>query len=344
MKNKLLVFGLLATLLIISCKKETIIVQKYNPPSPLLYGTWELLETDTNRQSFYVFLNDGSNFGYGLEVDKNGFKAKNGFAFQATNNQLILGSSIINYSVAGDTLKLLEDPSIPTLLVRVPSPAFTPSTWVTDLKILKRIELPRGVNYNTMRPFGIDGDNLYLCGYNGINYYVYKFNSLTKEYSDSIAVPNVATTFFKSPTMYYGFDGSEKIHKTTGLTAPLVAISNNFLNYTNSISYNASSGVVYAFSNVVLYAGTENSNFNTLLDFNPYGISYIQYDKNDQFLGVQNGAIRKIKISPKFSVVENYDRIQNSYTYFVSSNGTDHWAFIYNYPTDTYQLVKVNLN
>jgi len=344
MKNKLFVFGLIASLLMIACKKETTIVQKYNPPSALLFGTWELIENDTFRKTYYVFANDGTNFGYGLEVDNNGFKSKSGFAFQATNNQIILGSSIINYSVAGDTLKLLEDPTIPTRLVRIPSPTFTPNNWVLDLKVIRKIELPRGVNYNTMRPFGIDGDFLYLCGNNGINYQVYKFNSVTKTYSDSIVVPNVASTFYKSPNMYYGFDGSEKIHKTTGITAPLVAISNNTLNYTNAVSYNASSGVIYAFSNGQLQSGTENANFNSLFDFNTYNLGYVLYDKNDQFFGLQNGSIKKVKISPALSVVENYDRLPNYYTYFLSSNGIDHWLFAYNYTTDTYQLVKVNFN
>lgn len=346
MKNIKLILGLSAVFLFAACTKKTTITEEYNPPQATLFGTWKMMSENVNNgESYYVFANDGSNFAYNLMKDINGFKSKDVYAFKATDKQINVNYTLYNYTVVADTLTLFETPTVYNKYVRVVNPTMTPSNWTSSIKAIRRIELPRTVSYGTIRTFGIDGDNLYLCGYNGSSYYVYKYNSLTNQFLDSIAVPNVASTYFKSPTVYYGFDANNKIYKTTGLVAPTTAVSLNDINYTYALSMNPSSGVIFAFtSNSALLSGTDGSNFNSLFSFGNYGVSYVQYDKNDEFVGLRNGNIVRMKISPSFSVVNSYDRLSGFYTYAFSTNGNDTWMFGYNNQTSTYQLVKVNLN
>jgi len=346
MKKIKILFGLSVVLLMAACTKKTTITEEYNPPQATLFGTWKLMSENVNNgENYYVFANDGSNFAYYLMKDVNGFKSKDVYAFKATDKQINVNYALYNYSVVADTLILYESPSTYNKYLRVVNPTMTPSNWTNSLKAIRRIELPRAVSYGTIRPFGIDGDNLYLCGYNGSGYYVYKYNSLTNQHLDSISVPSVATTYYKSPSVYYGFDANNKIYKTTGLVGPTIAVSLNDINYTYALSMNPSSGVFFAFSNnSSLLSGTDGSNFNTLFSFSNYGVNYVLYDKNDEFMGLRNGSIVRMKISPSFSVVNSYDRLPGFYTYAYSSNGTDTWLFGYNNQTSTYQLVKVNLN
>ena len=346
MKKIKILFGLAVVLLSASCTKETTIKEEYNPPQASLYGTWkQIFATPTTNETYYVFNNDGSNFSYFLSKDQYGFKTKESYPFKATDKQVNVSYYLYNYTVVNDTLTLYQTPSSYTRYLKVANPTFTPTSWTSSLKVLRNVELPRGVNYNTVRSFGIDGDFLYLCGYNGMGYYVYKFNSLTNQYTDSLNVPNVATTYYKSPYVYYGFDASNKIFKTTGLAPSSADVSSNNIDYTYSLSMNPNSGVFYAFNvNQKLFSGTEGSNFNLLFDFNTYGASYVMYDKNDEFIGLKNGAVTRMKISPTFSVISNFDQLSNYYTYVLSSNGTDTWLFCYNNNTSSYQLVKVSLN
>lgn len=346
MKKIKILLGLAVVLLAAGCTKKTTITEEYNPPKATLFGTWKLLSENVNNgDNYYVFANDGSNFAYYLVKDINGFRSKEAYAFKATDKQINVNYNLYNYTVIADTLTLFESPAVFTKYVRVVNPTMTPSNWTGNVNAIRKIELPRAVSYSSIRTFGIDGDILYLCGYNGSSYYVYKYNTITNQHLDSIVVPNVASTYFKSPTVYYGFEANNKIYKTTGLVGPTTAVSLNDINYTFALSMNPSSGVLFAFSNnSTLLSGTDGSNFNSLFSFNNYGVNYVQYDKNDEFMGLRNGNIVRMKISPSFSVVNSYDKLAGFYSYTFSTNGTDTWLFGYNTQTSTYQLVKVNLN
>jgi hypothetical protein len=346
MKKIKILLGLSVVLLMAACTKETTIKEEYNPPQPKLYGTWKMENNSTStNEYYYVFTEDGSNYVHTLVKDNNGFKYKESSAFKATDKQINMSYYLYNYDVVADTLTLYNSPTAYSRYFKVLNPSFTPSNWTGSLKVLKTLELPRAVTSNTLRPFGIEGDYLYLAGNNGSGDYVYKFNSVTKQHVDSINVVYGVTTYFKSPNLYYAFESKNKIFKTTGIASPSSTISINDIDYTRSISVNASSGVIYAFTQSgQLYSGTENATFNMLFDFNPYSLSYLLYDKNDEFMVLRNGMISRLKISPAFNVIKSYDPVPNFYTYSISSNGVDTWLYGYNNMTSTYQLLKVSLN
>ena len=346
MKKIKILFGLSVVLLMAACTKKTTIKEEYNPPQPKLYGTWKMVNNSSStNESYYIFSDDGSNYAHYLAKDQYGFKYKDAYAFKATDKQINMNYYLYNYDVISDTLTLYSSPNAFTRYVKVNNPTFNASNWTGTLKVLKTMDLPRAVSSSTLRPFGIDGDYLYLPGNNGLGDYVYKFNTLTKQHVDSINVAYGVTTCFKSPNLYYGFDAINKIYKTTGIAMPSTAVSSNSVDYTRSLSVNASSGVIYAFvQSGQLYSGTEGSNFNSLFDFSAYNLNYLVYDKNDEFMALRGGIISSLKISPAFTVIKSYDQIPNFYTYLFSSNGVDTWVFGYNNTNSTYQLLKVSLN
>jgi len=344
MNKILLIFAITILTLIASCKKETTIKEEYNPPQPKLYGTWQVISVPpSTSNSYYVFPNDASNFGYILTIDKDGFKSQQTFTYKATENQINMYYYLYNYTVANDTMKMFSAPGVYSAYVKISNPAFTKDNWNSTFSSLKRLTPPRGFTTSTSRSFGINGDFIYPNGMNGSGTYVYKYNTLTQQYIDSISVSANTSTYFKSPSLYYGLYGNFMLYKTADMSPSATPISTNLLNYCDNVSANASSGVIYAFlSNAHLYSGTEGSNFNDLFDLTSYSVSNVLYYKNDEFLGLKGGYIIRFKISPKFTILDSYLSIPNFNVYALSSNGSDTWVYGYNYAINDYQLMKIN--
>ncbi|MDI1234183.1 MAG: hypothetical protein PSX81_07875 [bacterium] len=190
MKNIKLFVSLSVIVLLAACKKETTIKEEYNPPQPKLFGTWQQINTNPSNTtiSYYIFPNYGANYAYILTLESDGFKSKQGYAYKATENQLNIFYYLYNYSVANDTLKLYTSPGVFTALKKVASPSFTPANWMNTYSTLKTLVPPRAMNSSSLKSFGIEGDNIYPCGYNGSSYNVYKFNTVSQQYTDSIPV------------------------------------------------------------------------------------------------------------------------------------------------------------
>jgi hypothetical protein len=129
------------------------------------------------------------------------------------------------------------------------------------------------------------------------------------------------------------------------MSSPFTLISANDIDYTRALSFNASSGAVYAFTQSgQLYSGTEGSTFNPLFDFYTYYLNYLVYYKNDEFMALKSGMLIRLKIAPAFYIVRCYEPLPNFNTYVFSSNGEDTWLFGFNNTTSTYELLKVSLN
>lgn len=345
MKHNLLIATFLGLFILNSCTKKETIIQEYNPPQPKLFGTWKLIGQTSSDTNYYVFPNDGSNFMHLLTNSNYNFKTSQIFAYKATENQLQVYSTLLNYKVSNDTLYLMENPNVSTKLVKINNPSFTPANWMSASSVAKKINIPRGIGYNT-RPFGIDGNYLFMYGNENGNERIFKFNSSTEQHEDSGLVSEPASTCIKSGTMYTAFDnGNYNIYKSlTSSIGSMSTISNNTLPYANAISVNANSGVIYVYTNdAKLYSGTENSTFNELFNFASYGVNNVLYYKNDEFLCLRSNNICKVSIAPNFKVLANYQSIPGFSIYQISTNGTDVWCYGYDNNTGTYKLVKVNI-
>lgn len=343
MKHKLLIATVLGLFVLNSCTKKETIIQEYNPPQPKLFGTWKLIGQNSSDTNYYVFPDDGSNFMYLLTVSPNNFRNSQGYAYKATDNQLQVFSTLLNYKVSNDTLYLMESPNISTKLVKISNPSFTPANFMNASSVVKKINVPRGIGSNT-RPFGIEGNYLYIYGNQNGNEYIYKFNSSTELHEDSGGVSEPASTCIKAGTIYTAFDnGNYNIYKSaTTAIGSMSIISNNTLPYANAISVNPNSGVIYAYTNdAKIYSGTENSTFNELFNFASYGVYNVLYYKNDEFLCIRNNNICKVSIAPNFKVLANYQPIPGFSIYQLSTNGTDVWCYGYDSISGTYKLVKV---
>lgn len=346
MKKLKLILFFFAFLWMSACKETTIVKEEYNPPAPRMLGTWKYTNINAAiSESYLVFSDNGSNLAYILTKDTSGFATKETFTYKADDKLVYVFNGLYNYDVRNDSLFMQPNGNPIEKYVKVNAPNFTPSNWTNSISIMKRLQLPRGVNYNTIRPFGIDGDILYLCGTNTLGNYVYKYNTLTNTFMDSISIPNIASLFYKAPNLYYGFQSYSKIYKTSGLTLPSAMVSTNDINYTQALSLNPNSGVIYAMeSSANLYAGTDGSNFNAIFNSSFYSISNVLFFQNDEFIGLKNNTIARFKINPKVSAIKTYDTPAGFYTYVLSSNGSDHWLFGWNSVISNYELVKINLN
>lgn len=324
-----------------ACTKKETIVQEYNPPQPKLYGNWKVISTNLNG-GYFSFPNDGNNFAYILGLDEDGFKNKEVYAYSATDKQLIISGTVFNYNLKGDTLILKSSPSSNYMMVKTTDPNINASTWLSSTSIAKDLgKLPN--TSSDLHSIGIDGNTIYYSGLNGMGNYVYKYNTSSKVLEDSIASVNTASHYYKSGTLYYGFDYmSNKIFKGTPF-APVTSVSSNNLSSVRTVSANASSGVIYAFtSSGEMYTGTENSTFNILFDFQDYNVASVTYYKNDEFLCVKNSTVHRVKISPDFQVLATYEMPESFNAYTVSTNGTDMYVFGYDSNANDYKLIKLN--
>lgn len=345
MKHNLLTFTALALLVLNSCTKKETIIQEYNPPQPKLFGTWRVIGQNTTDTNFYVFPNDGTNFMFMLYKTQQGFRNIQSAPFKSTDNQIQIYGSLYNYKVSNDTLTMMESTLSSFRLVKINNPSFTPSNWMITSSIIKKINMPTGTGYYT-RPFGIEGNYLYLYGNINSSQKIYKFNHTNGISEDSGAVSEPATVCVKSGTLYTAFDnGTYNIYKsTTSNIGSMSIISNNALPYANAISVNPNSGVIYTYcGDGKIYTGTENSTFNELFNCSNYGIGNVLYYKNDEFLCMRGGIICKVSIAPEFKVLANYAAIPGYNVYQLATNGSEIWCSAYENSTGQMKLMKLNL-
>lgn len=324
-----------------ACTKKETIVQEYNPPQPKLYGNWKVISANFGG-GYFSFPNDGSNFAHILGIDEDGFKSKEVYAYSATDKQLIISGSVFNYTLNGDTLLLKSAPNSIYKMVKTTDPSVNINTWLSSTSVSKDLgKLPN--SGSDLHSIGIDGTTIYYSGLNGMGNYVYKYNTSSKVLEDSIASVNTASHYYKAGTLYYGFDYmTNKIFKGTPF-APVTSVSTNSLSSVRTVSANASSGVIYAYtSSSEMYTGTENSTFNLLFDFQDYGVASVTYFKNDEFLCTKNSTVHRIKISPDFQVLATYEMPEGFNAYTVSSNGTDLYVFGYDDNAGEYKMIKLN--
>lgn len=332
----------LLMLCIQGCKKETV-VKPYSPTTPTLYGTWQTINTDiSNNEKEYFIYSSADNFGYILTEDEFGFRESEGYTFSATDKQFNFGGSLKNYSVKGDTLKVYESLNSFKTLVKISNPSFNYENWTNTVDVSRNISAPDDIN--SSRSFGINGDFLYF--YNSAYAdRVYKLNTLNNKYVDSMDVSTTCGLYYKSGTIYYGFNNTNFIFKSTELqSATLNKISTNKLYYVYTMSFNGNSNTIYAYqSNDIMFAGTEDGTFSELFKFSDYNTSSVVYYKNDEFLAIKDYKLYRVKISPTFKVVASY-KLNGYDINNISTNGVDVWACAEDNNTYNNVFLKLNLN
>lgn len=331
-------------LLLCSCTKEITIKEEYQPPQPSIYGTWKLISLNYSDTVYYVFTNDGSNLLHMLTIDTVGFKTMKGMPYLANQNQVFYSSTLFNYSIKSDTLNLDQLTTISYKLVRVQNPTFTPDNWQSEISIISKFDLPR--NISNPPSFGIDGNILYLSGYNGSKYYVYKYNTDIKQYEDSTAVMNLASTYYLAPSIYYAYgELNYYMQKSIGLHSAPSAISSRVINFAETISVNKSNSDIYAYtySNEML-KGKEGDYFNTIYNFSGKGYAKVSYYKDNEFLGLNGNNIVRMKINGNLKVETTYKFLAKYSFYGLSTNGVDTYVFAFNYAENKYEILKIKLN
>jgi hypothetical protein len=336
----------LAIIALASCTKKETIIQQYNPPSASIYGTWLLLGSnplDSSKQ-YWIFPNDGSNFFDELSEDKYGFrKIGSSYIFNATDKQIFISSMLMNYTVANDTLTLLQSRTSKIKAVRVPNPGFTSATFLTPLTILKSSLLHKAMsslNYSA----GIKGDTLlYTANITGSNR-LYKFSLNDRVHTDShtLAVAG-GGTYYKSGTTFLGFTNNNKIWKGTEIKSFSPNSSNQLTNVT-AISLNGASNTYYAYQgDKQLFAGTDGGSYSLLFNFNAHNTNMVVYHNSDAFLVLKDNAIHKIKIFPKLQVLNSFSLPSEYQINSISSNGVDVWAQVKNNSTIQNLFVKLSI-
>ena len=201
--------------------------------------------------------------------------------------------------------------------------------------------------------FGIDGNFLFFWANPFGNYNMYKYDVINGLFVDSFSATASAVSAYYAKSsnkyIYANTWSSSALAKTTGFNSAVSPLSTNSLSGIKTISFNASSGTVYAFSDNsgLLYAGADGGSFSTLFDFDPVRqnlyINNVCYYKNDQFIATVNGQIITCKIAPDFQDIKSYTDLGNVDVLSLSTNGTDIWVYVMDYNTYLYEYRKITL-
>lgn len=356
MNSKILYFLVIPILLVTSCKKEItnkIIEVEEKPALDLkIYGVWQNLNYNPNNdeRKYIEYLESGYQTAYFLY--ESGLQEERTEVLRATD-KLVTGrwGQMATYKFSEDTLSLYMTPNAPMRFLK--SSPDVVKGWVGKLTVLRTAEAVSGMNYNNDGGVGIDGDFLYFWASPFGNYNMYKYNTLTQQLVDSFsATATEVSVFYDKPNNRF-FYASPQLNtplvKTAGFNNTTSAASSNSLPYIRNITFNGSSGTIYAFSgnNRQLYAGTDGGSFSSLFDFAALNGIYIQeacYYKNDEFLISDGGRLlAKVKIAPNFSVIKSYPNFSNFNISSISTNGTDVWVYGENYNTNKYEFRKIKL-
>lgn len=324
---KLIIILLLnLALLLNSCKKkETIIIEQYNPPELKIYGTWKLINDDPNSSylKYLIIESQETNYYYSLIKDEYGFKSKQAGTYFATKNTIDFQDDLGRnpYKFNQDTLIIGFNES---KYIQVKDSNISYKTWTINIALPSSFyELPPEFDYSNKRTIGINGDYLYFYPNSkpGSNK-IYKFNTKTKTYNDSSSSYNYYTGCLYFNNQLY--KGEENLEKLKILNSSLNAIngragelSTNELNKVTSLSVNTKNNVFYGYSkeNKILYSGTSGNDFTEFFNAEDYSLNSIIHFSGDEFIAHKSGSIFKIKL-PNFEVIESYS-VPN-YIYLIS--------------------------
>ncbi|MES2616802.1 MAG: hypothetical protein V4613_02930 [Bacteroidota bacterium] len=329
----------LALVLIVSCTKktETTIIQ--SPPDPTLFGSWRFVDT----VEYYIYFDKDSRYSYNLNQTEFGIKTLYTSIFIANDKQLNYNNTNFNYSINGDTLKLVHITGVnqieTTLLVKSD---MVPDKWVKPLA---------STNIDIIRPelfgrvFGVDGTTWYV----GYDTTVYRYNSLSKTFEDSTGTlgNGIFSVCLAAPgRLGLGFDyGSDENPKeinkvgfgnrTDAASEPLKQAVMSF-DPANSYYYMAD----YAYNDVYrLKSGDPLTKIFSL----PGNVHFPVFYKNNSMLAVtEDGTIIKFNISP-LKVTDTYRLNNKDYISHISTDGTSVYVTVADYKDYRLKIQKITL-
>jgi len=357
MNKNILLIVLVAAVIVGACKKEVInntIVTEVKPvPNMKLNGVWKSNDFDSNSNSLQYFAIDLST-NSGVEYsNESGVKNKWTFVLNATQELLDRSGRLYKYTLSNDTLRMFRSPTSSVQVFLLDSMSSV-ANWVGSVQVDQTVETPHGINGSNSYGFGIDGNDLYFWARRYANAGMYLLNAASQTLTDSVMGSATPTSAFfdkgNNKFIYGNAQSGSNLVKTTGFNSSSSNLSTNNLGVAvQNISFNGSSGTVYAYSrsNSNMYVGTDGGAFTTLADLdnlqNIY-LNHLCYYKNDEFLAVTNSQIIRCKIAPKFEIIKSYERLNNFGLSALSTNGTDIWVFGQNYNgNNKYEYRKITL-
>lgn len=332
-------FIFLAVVSIGSCTKntETTIIQ--SPPDATLYGSWKFVDT----VDYYIYFEKDSRYVYNLNQTEFGIKTIYTSIFIANEKQLNYSGTNFNYSVNGDTLKLVNisgGNQIETILL-VKSD-MVPDKWVKPIESTN-IEIIRPELFG--RGFGVDGTTWYV----GSGTTVYRYNSLSKTFEDSSSTLGsgiFSVCLAASGRLGVGFDyGSDDNPKEINKT--------DFGSRTDAASEPVKQGVIsfdpannyyyiadYAYNYIYrLKSGDPLTKIYTL----PGNVHFPVFYKNNSMLAVtDDGTIIKFNTSP-FKVEETYRLKTKDYISHLSTDGTSVYVTVADFKDYRLKILKITL-
>lgn len=332
--------GIILCSIFATCKKETILIETENIAPIELYGTWELINGDTNIPiQFYTFNKESKMCSYWVEMLK-GYRYTLTTPFRANKNELNIGSGKYKYKIENSELILYNDDTTFSTYKKNTIINKIPDNWIKTPLIVNSIEVPL-IFYS--RNIGIEGNYLYYCT-NLRDSFVFKHNLITNKIEDSMAIKSSrCSNFFYNGYLYHGDYDAGKLYKTLNFKKQSKQyISNTNYNNISSLSINPQTNDIYILSeDRDIFIGKENNDFNKLeIDNYP---NYFTYYKNDEFLmGHNDDMIYKLTPSNKYKVIENY-KIVGYTIYNVSTNGDDIWVTAIKKSDSKRFLLKINL-
>jgi len=329
----------LAVISIVSCTKktETTIIQ--SPPDATLYGSWRFVDT----LEYYIYFEKDSRYAYNLNETEFGIRLVYTSIFIANEKQLNYNGTNFNYSINGDTLKLVQitgGNQIETILL-VKSD-MVPDKWIKPLESTN-IEIKRRELFG--RVFGVDGTTWYV----GSDTTVYRYNSLNKTFEDSSGTlgNGIFSVCLAAPgKLGLGFDfGSDENPKeinkagfgnrTDAASEPLKQAVMSF-DPANNYYYMADYAYNYVYR---LKSGDPLTKIFTL----PGNVhSPVFYKNNSMLAFTDEGTIIKFNISP-LRVTDTYRLNNKDYILNLSTDGTSVYATVADFKDYKLKVLKITL-
>lgn len=340
MKNGILISALAILTFIGSCTKKTTVYKAYVPPDATLYGVWKLPQTSgiDSTISYLYFPKDGSNYFYQYMQDKFGYRiGSEGGVFNASNSQLIISSGgIFNYTVKNDTLTLFQSKNEKYILTKVPLSELDPSNFLVNLHAAKTYPSLLNNHYSGYS-LGFDNDTIYLAS----NNYLYKWDMANRKALDSFYNNPRSFFYLKNTGLYQGVNGSDYLKKGS-FSAPTSVSANKLVNVT-TLSYNKTSNLLYAFQSTgELYSGSEGGTFSKVFDFSKQNTNGVFYYDEDTYLVLKDNQVHKVKVSPKFQVLESY-YLEGYLIYNMSYHDHTLWVLAQNNFTNNSEFIKFDI-
>ncbi len=199
-------------LIIAGCTKDSDPASPTIPDISVIKGNWVVLAGMQNTSYLSVH---GDNVYYFLHQYPYGLRSMDGGVAQVSGNTVLLGSTVYNYAVSGDTVRLTTPTQ--TVVAVKSSTAPSDSQWVSTVSVLDTMSPP----IPTATDMTINGNTMwYGNGYASHN--LYKIN-LTTRSVDTLPTSEYAWAVeWDGTSLWTSSDGSASIYKvnpTLGVTA-----------------------------------------------------------------------------------------------------------------------------